>query len=204
MKKNRFFKKSTFWIQLFVLLACLSLIFTVNYLFAKKTAEERANAEGQHRLSSITKEVEQSLFEAECYTQMMAEQVEQLISDHPQEYEAVLTQFIYEKTDELTNGMLGSCIAAYVAHDNTLIMKDFIPDQHFKLSERSWFVGARKSNGNVYITDPYVDARTGNMCYTLSVMLPDKRTVVGLDFSMGEIQSFIEKMDRQRNVHDRQ
>lgn len=198
-KKHHFYKKSTFWIQLFVLLASLSLIFTVNYLFAKKTAEERANAEGQHRLSSITKEVEQSLFEAECYTQMMAEQVEQLISDHPQEYESVLTQFIYEKTDELTNGMLGSCIAAYVAHDNTLIMKDFIPDEHFKLSERSWFVGARKSNGNVYITDPYVDARTGNMCYTLSVMLPDKRTVVGLDFSMGEIQSFIEKMDSEGN-----
>lgn len=48
--------------------------------------------------------------------------------------------------------------------------------------------------GGFNITEPYIDASTGEMCYSVSKLLSDGSTVVRLDFNLGEIQQYIEEM----------
>ncbi|MDD6491440.1 MAG: hypothetical protein PUG54_04320 [Firmicutes bacterium] len=44
------------------------------------------------------------------------------------------------------------------------------------------------------MTAPYQDAMTGNICYTVSVMLEDGETVLGVDYTMENIQAHIAQM----------
>ena len=66
------------------------------------------------------------------------------------------------------------------------------PDYH--APERIRYKGAAEKAGEIYITDPYVDAMKGDMCYTMSKMLSDGRTVVAQDFTFADVQRFIRKM----------
>ena len=49
--------------------------------------------------------------------------------------------------------------------------------------------------GAVNITEPYIDANTGEMCYSISKLLSDGSTIVGLDFNLSGIQQYIEEMN---------
>ncbi|MGN0291366.1 MAG: cache domain-containing protein, partial [Lachnospiraceae bacterium] len=48
--------------------------------------------------------------------------------------------------------------------------------------------------GKTYVTPPYQDAMTGDICYTVSVMLGDGDTVLGVDYTMDNIQAHITQM----------
>ena len=69
---------------------------------------------------------------------------------------------------------------------------DAPPDFH--ASERVWYIGAEEHPGEVYITEPYKDADTGNMCFTVSTVLSDGETVVGMDLNLSKVQESIREM----------
>ena len=49
--------------------------------------------------------------------------------------------------------------------------------------------------GEPYISSVYQDAFTDGMCFTVSKLLDDGETIVGIDYSMSAIQAYIEKMN---------
>ena len=60
------------------------------------------------------------------------------------------------------------------------------------------FIYARKdeilTEGRSYVSSPYQDAMTGEICYTVSVMLGDGATVLGVDYTMERIRNYIVQM----------
>ena len=62
-----------------------------------------------------------------------------------------------------------------------------------------WYIGAQDCPGEVYISEPYVDASTGDMCFTVSTLLSDGETVVGMDLNFSKAQESILRMTRGRD-----
>ena len=64
----------------------------------------------------------------------------------------------------------------YLAYGNTGKFLDgsgWIPDDTFVFSDRPWYTGAIKQNGEIYSSEPYLDASTGKTCLACSVMIKD-------------------------------
>ncbi len=194
MKNNKTKLNSGYRTALIILILILAGIIMLNAVLIQRTEADRIEAQGQMRLSSIAGRVDNSLYRSECLLDSVGMQIEQIIS--AEEPETQLTAFFSPRTIEDIKGKSeGSCFSAYAAYNGKLYINDFVPDESFVLDERSWYIGAKKRMGAVHVTEPYIDASTGEMCYSISKLLPDGSTVVGLDFNLSEIQNYIEEMN---------
>ena len=65
------------------------------------------------------------------------------------------------------------------------------PDDSFVFTDRGWYKGAISAGGNVYSSEPYVDASTGKTCIACSIMIRDG-VVLSSDINFDKMQ---EKLD---------
>ncbi len=195
MKKQKIKLNSAYRTSLIMLTATLCIIMILNVVLIRHTDSHRIEIEGQMRLSGIAGSVDNSLYRSECLLNSTAMQVEQIISMGGDTSALLSDYFSAETINDINQESDGSCFSAYAAYNNKLYINDFVPDESFVLDERSWYVGAKRKLGAINVTDPYVDASTGEMCYSMSKLLSDGVTVVGLDFNLSAVQSFIEQMN---------
>lgn len=144
---------------------------------------------GSSKLDAISGELEETISDSKTAAMMLALEVQPYLDDM-----AELEKFIYKKKDELSAQTEGVCYNAYIACEDWAILPDFTPDDDYVVTKRSWYIGASQCDGAPYVSDPYVDAMSENVCYTVSVLLNDKHTVVALDYSMDNIQQHINQM----------
>lgn len=194
MKKNRVKLSGAYRTALFIIILILGIIIVLNVVMIRRTEADKVEAEGQMRLNSIASRVDNSLYRSECLLDSVAMQIEQIISSDGDVSAMLHEYFCPETIADISSRSDGSCFSAYAAYDGQLYINDFIPDDDFVLDERSWYMGAKKRMGAVNVTEPYIDASTGEMCYSISKMLPDGSTIVGLDFNLSGIQQYIEEM----------
>ena len=77
----------------------------------------------------------------------------------------------------------------YVAYGGDMTFLDgsgWIPDDTFDFTGRPWYTGALAAKGELYVSDPYVDASTGKTCLACSIALDDK-TVLSSDIVFDEM-----------------
>ena len=185
----------------FVMITAITLIFLLMiamnvrlmFVMISKQAEEI----GQSQLEIIRSDFQGNLQTAENTTIKLAMETEQLLKSNAQ-FEEVEKFFVASKREQirLTDGV---CFNVYMANENWTIVPDFDAPPEYHTKERLWYKGAVESDGEIYISEPYIDAMTGKMCYTMSKMLSDNKTVVGTDFNFSEIQHLIQKMDTTNN-----
>lgn len=75
----------------------------------------------------------------------------------------------------------------------TYMSGGWVPDDDFVVSERGWFVGAKASD-EVFVSEPYVDEQSGNICITLArTIYKDGEFfgVAGLDMYLDDIVSYM-------------
>lgn len=87
--------------------------------------------------------------------------------------------------------------AVYSCYDEniTIMSGGWQPPEDFIVMERSWYQNAQANPDEVYISDPYVDLQTGQICITLSkATYKDGKIagVVGMDMYMNDLVSLIE------------
>ncbi len=192
-----FYKKKNYWIILTGISVLAAFALCLNTRFANRTEKMWIQSEGQLRLSNITSSVENNLAQAESYAESYAAQLERMIQENDRLTSDEIYDFVYSQNKTLYEKTDGMCFSTYVAYGDDFYIEDFIPDDTFHLSERVWYVGAKKNQGNIYIAAPYIDANTGGMCYTVSMLLNDGETIIGMDFYMDAIQQYIETMNEQ-------
>ncbi|MBR6328175.1 MAG: methyl-accepting chemotaxis protein [Lachnospiraceae bacterium] len=64
----------------------------------------------------------------------------------------------------------------YLAYGSTGTFLDgsgWVPDDTFVFTDRPWYTGAIDKNGEIYSSEPYVDASTGKTCLACSIMVED-------------------------------
>ena len=147
---------------------------------------------GSIKLDNIKGDLQETISTAESDLLRYAMGLERLIDDEASEAE--LTTYIEEESRYFIQTSSGNCFNVYAASGDWTIIPGFdIPDG-FHATERSWYIGAVENAGRIFITEPYVDANTKNLCYTLSYVLSDGSTVAALDFSLKKPQASIEAM----------
>lgn len=176
-----------------IILAFAAMIVMIVILLGRAETKQ-TEAEGQMRLNGIADSVGNNLYRSECLLDSVSMQVERIISTGGDIPEKLTNYFSADMVGNLNERSGGNCFNAYAAYDGVLCISDFVPDDEFVLNERSWYVEAKKHLGGFSITEPYVDADTGEMCYSISKLLSDGETVVGMDFNLGSIQEYIEEM----------
>ncbi|MDD6798133.1 MAG: cache domain-containing protein, partial [Clostridia bacterium] len=165
----------------------LAVTFTDTWMVFRQTRQQTKDS-GIYQLESISGELESTINDAENLTMELAIAAREYIND-----KASLEKFIYDKKAELLNGGTGA-FNLFIVGKDLVIIPDFDMPEGFVATERVWYTGAVKNGGKTYVTPPYQDAMTGDICYTVSVMLGDGNTVLGVDYTMENIQAHIAQM----------
>ncbi len=168
--------------------AALIIVLLLNTWQVFRLTSKLTLSSGQYHLESISGELESTVSEAEKLAMEVGISAAPFLSDREK-----LKRYIYDRKAEIVERGIG-CFNVYIAGKGWEIIPDFDKPKDYVASERDWYKGAIKAKGEPYVSAPYVDAMTGNICYTVSVMLADGEKVVGLDYTMDNIQSHISLM----------
>ncbi|MCR5098485.1 MAG: response regulator [Lachnospiraceae bacterium] len=163
-------------------------ITVINALVVLNTMRKQTMEIGSYQLSTMSGKLETTLGDAEAVTMELAMEAQTFDPDSQE-----LADFIYDEKSNLIREEIGA-YNVYVAGNGWDIIPDLEKTPDYVATERSWYTGALKNNGKPYITEPYVDAATGDICYTVSVLFPDKVTVLGVDYTTENMQRHIKEL----------
>ncbi len=170
-------------IAVMVIAVIMMYAVTVFQMTSQQTRET-----GMYRLETISGELESTINEAKLVTLEAGVGVQPLLDD-----KAVLRAYLYNHKAELITRGIGA-FNVYAAGPGWDIIPDFIKPDGYVTEERSWYTGAVRGGGDAYVTPPYIDALTGNICYTVSALLADGETVVAVDYTMENIQAHVKSL----------
>ena len=167
-------------------IAQIALVFSVTSSQAKET--------GMSRLEAVSSELEETINDAKLSILRFAVEVEPFLAYDDEQHQLLESLITLKKMHNIeeTDGI---CFNTYIGGADWHIIPDFDEPEGYEVTERSWYRGAVKSGGEPFVSDPYIDAMTGNVCFTVSVLLTDKQTVVAFDYTMESIQQHIKQMN---------
>lgn len=143
---------------------------------------------GTYRLEAVSGELEGTISNAGELTLELALKCREYLDDMD-----ALRGFIRQsKSDAIADGK--GVFNVYAAGSYWCYIPDFDMPDDYVAQERVWYYGAARNKGDIYVSPPYTDAMTGDICYTVSVMLGDGETVLAVDYTMENIQAHIEEM----------
>ena len=177
-------KRSDFAIIIVVTLIFLFVIAMNTRLIFQMTSNQ-AEEIGQMQLEVIRSDFQDVISAAESTTTQMALESEQLLRSGAEK--SAIEEFFYRKKNEQRKLTFDVCFNVYIANKNMTIIPHFNFPPEYHATERLWYKGAAENPGKIYITEPYIDAMTGKMCFTMSKMLSDNQTVVALDFNTARL-----------------
>ena len=184
-------KPSDFATIIGIVLLFLLIIATNVKLIFDLTADQTEEI-GQMQLESIRSDLERTIVAAEGTTLRLSLEADQMLAAGKSRGE--IAEFFTKQKKAQYAASNGVCINAYIAGRDWVFIPDFDVPADFHAPERIWYKGAAETPGRVYITEPYLDLASGNMCFTMSTLLADGETVVGLDFNFSNLQASISKM----------
>lgn len=85
----------------------------------------------------------------------------------------------------------------YMAFGNQNLFLDgsgWVPDDTFVFTDRPWYTGALEKKGEIYSSEPYVDASTGKTCLACSIMLDDN-VVLSSDINFDKVAEKVKSFD---------
>ncbi len=147
---------------------------------------------GRMQLERIRSDLEDKITNSEHAIMQVANDAENLLAAGISHED--LEKFFIRKKGEQRILFNGVCFNVYIVNRNFTIIPDFDIPANYHATERLWYKGAAAHPGQIYITDPYVDAAGNGMCFTMSKLLSDNETVVAMDFSFADMQESILKM----------
>ncbi|MBQ9438522.1 MAG: response regulator [Lachnospiraceae bacterium] len=173
-------------VSVVILVASLLLAVTFMDTWILFTQTHRQTREsGIYQLESISGKLEATISDAESLTMELALKAREYLENRE-----ALKAFIYSQKEELVSGKIGA-FNLYIAGPDFVIIPDFDIPEDYVVTERVWYTGAMRGQGKTYVSSPYQDAMTGEICYSTSVLLGDGETVLGVDYTMENIQEYI-------------
>ena len=169
---------------LLVVFMNISLIFSV---MSAQTEEI-----GRIQLDRIRGDLERTTADAERIVMRTAIGSEQLVNSG--ESFDKLEKYIIDQKNAQTDATNGTCTNIYIAGKDWQIIPDFDAPADFHATERVWYIGAQERAGEIFITEPYIDIVSGDMCFTVSTMLSDNETVIAADYNFSNLQESIAQM----------
>ncbi|WP_022759928.1 response regulator [Butyrivibrio sp. AD3002] len=180
--------KSTAGIIIIVLIALIFVTLINTFLVFNMTAEETRNS-GAYQLESIVAELDKGIITAKNHASEIAIEVLPILNDKD-----ALETYIYTKKDAIFKDSDGVGFNVYIAGKDYEIIPDLDETDGYNAKDRIWYLGAVNNDKKVYVSDPYVDVVTGQICYTVSKETLEDGTVIAIDCSLNKIQKEIEQI----------
>ena len=180
-----------------VLITVFVMLIAMNSTMIIGLMMSQISESGQTQIGSIRSDFESTLTESESVLTHVASGAEQIMKSGDG-IEALDEYIRWQKTVQIENSG-GAAFNVYIAGHGWEIIPDFDMPADYHATERSWYAGAAQLGGDIYITEPYIDSMTGNMCFTMSVLLSDGDTVVSIDYTLSRIQQSIRSMGGEDN-----
>ena len=181
-------------VTLAVALTLLAVIAT-NVALILNLSRAQSDEIGNTQLDVIRSDLQDTITEAETRVLRVAIGAEQLMESGASR--AALTEYFYAQRDKYLSS--DDFMNVYIAGRDWHIIPDFDAPDDFHAAEHVWYIGAQDCPGEVYISEPYVDASTGDMCFTVSTLLSDGETVAGMDLNFSKAQESIRRMTQGRD-----
>lgn len=70
----------------------------------------------------------------------------------------------------------------------------WVPPEGYEPTEREWYIAAKEAGGKATIVQPYLDAQTNTVMFSVSQLLSDGKSVVALDIALNKAQDIAESM----------
>ncbi|MCR5106612.1 MAG: response regulator [Lachnospiraceae bacterium] len=171
----------------------LSLMLTMIFRSFYKTSAMEVRDLGVSNLKSQAAQIGRYLDKGDNVLWFAAGSVEYLLSINadPEEIETYLikeSDQMKRQYDENFTGIYGYIDGNYVDGSR------WEPPEGYEPLKRTWYTEAIKANGEVVLSDPYIDAQTGEIIVSYSQMLDDGVSVLALDIIMNEVQKSMENI----------
>ena len=173
---------------------CLGAMMVFNHISYYTSIMAKMQNMGMGSISETKEKVEKCLSEDLEVVQTTAISLEYMLEKNVpiEEIEDFLvyeSNRYIEESDANFTGVYGYIAGEYIDGSG------WVPDTNYIPKERDWYVEARKAQGETVMVSPYLDAKTNTMLMSISKLLPDKESVISIDITFDEIQSFVENAE---------
>ena len=174
-----------------VIIAVLAINVISMYRLASKQTEEM----GRMRIEIIASDLQETLSEATHSLERIGTSFEKLLADGAGRSE-IRSWLSEEKKEEIASAGR-TCLNIFcITGSGDVLISDMPMPEDYVVQDRIWYQGLMSvPKGEPYISSVYQDAFTDGMCFTVSKVLDDGVTILGIDYSMSAIQAYIEKMN---------
>ena len=185
--------KNLYVLALFGTLAALVFMVVYNYSSYYSTMKRDMEEVGTASLEQVTEQLEGHLEKGQNVLQATAISVEYMMENNATS-EEILEILVLEserykaEIEENFTGVYGLFDGEYL--DGV----GWIPDADYDPKSRVWYEKAMEAKGTPALVSPYVDAQTGNVMISVSMLLADGESVISLDIVMDHIQEIAEQI----------
>lgn len=189
-------KRSTLSYLLVIALSAIVLVvLAMNIVLMYHLTSTQTEEMGRMRIEIIASDLQKRLTDASRSVDRVAAEIEHALAENS-DSEEIRRLLSEEKKNEIAStGRTCLNIFCVIGSDEVLISDMLAPDDYV-VQDRIWYKGLMSvSKGDVYISSIYQDAFTDGVCFTAAKILGDGSSILGIDYSMSEIQAYIEKMN---------
>lgn len=190
------------YIAVTILSIVIFLVLLLNIFLMYRLTSKQTDEMGQMKIDLIASELQQRLTDASHSVDTIGASLEELFSEMDSEgYSGDRTQEIYNFLSAEKKSTIASsgraCLNIFcITRSDEVLISDMATPEDYVVQDRIWYKGLMSvPTGDTYISSIYKDAFTEDMCFTVSKVLGDGESILGIDYSMSEIQAYIEKMN---------
>lgn len=177
-----------------IIVFCL-LVFMITYIFSSfyKSSVKDIEELGVSNLQSEAAMIENYLNKSMDVLWVTADTVNYMMDNGASskeilEYLTAEAEHQSKEVDENFTGVYGYINGEYLDGIGWVPPKDYEP------TEREWYFAAKEAGGKATIVQPYLDAQTNTIMFSVSQLLSDGKSVVALDIALNRVQDIAESM----------
>lgn len=177
-----------------IIVFCL-LVFMITYIFSSfyKSSVKDIEELGVSNLQSEAAMIENYLNKSMDVLWVTADTVNYMMDNGASskeilEYLTAEAEHQSKEVDENFTGVYGYINGEYLDGIGWVPSKDYEP------TEREWYIAAKEAGGKATIVQPYLDAQTNTVMFSVSQLLSDGKSVVALDIALNRVQDIAESM----------
>ncbi|QQO08005.1 hybrid sensor histidine kinase/response regulator [Breznakiella homolactica] len=180
---------------LFVFLAFLTMVL-VSYVYVSGIVRNLTATIGEEIMNTTQVAVSVNLFETEMVFANVSQTVESmLISEKTNQEILDFLTYINEYFNNDSSLMPDFMKIYGYIRDEFLDGSGWIPPDGYSPPDRPWYIGAYKMPGDIYFSEPYLDAETGGICISFSKSVADKNGVfqgiLAIDLKLSRITDYV-------------
>ncbi len=197
---NDYFRRLSGWYLMLFIVLPLAYIFLIVFNFGViyKVTSENIEYKAETTLLQYSVELEDFFSPALSVMESMSYNVEDMFrtnasNESIEQYLIRETETMEEMENINSNGIYGVIKGDYLDGSR------WIPDENFVPMERPWYKEAVKNGGKLTYVEPYTDSMTGDRVMSISRLLSDGESVIGIDIKMDEVQAITESLVKEED-----